>query len=362
MANIFSIFKQSIFPTYLGVDIGTTSVKVVEVKPGKHLPEVVNYGFLESSSYLARTNQALQASDLKIFEKGAIEFLKIVLAEMKTKSTEAIASIPAFSAFTTMLDFPDMSPGDLSKAVVFQAKQYVPLPLSEVVLDWMKVGERQDEKGFKVQQILLISVPQETIKKYQTIFKSAGLNLKSLEIESLSLARMFGGSDPTPTLIVDIGSRSTNIIFLEYGVLKFNSQSDYAGSSLTQVLSTSLGINPLRAEELKRERGITGTDQNYELSTIMLPLLDVIINEVKKAIYKYEAQFPGSRNIERVMLSGGSANLLGIEKYIERELGVTTVKASPFLKFEYRENLEPIVPELNPIMSVALGLALKEFI
>ena len=362
MANIFSIFKQSVFPSYLGVDIGTTSIKVVEVKPGKQLPEVVNYGLLESSSYLARTNQALQASGLKLFEAGAVEFLKIVLREMKSRATVAIASIPTFSSFMTTLDFPEMSPSDLDKAIVFQARQYVPLPMSEVAIDWMKVGELKDEKGFKRQQILLISVPREIIKKHQMIFKEAGLRLRALEIESLSLARIFGGYDSTPTLVIDIGSRSTNIAFLESGQLKFNAQSDFAGFSLTQALSSSLSINPMRAEELKRERGVLGTGPNYELSTIMLPFLDAIINEVKKAMFKYEAQFPGARKMERAMLTGGGANLLGIAKYLERELGIPTVKASPFIRFEYRSEIEPLVSELNPIMSVALGLALREFI
>ncbi len=361
MAGIFNIFKQGVFPSYLGVDIGTTSIKVVEVRAGKRLPEVVNYGFLESSGYLARANQVLQTSTLKLFEREAVELLKIVIKEMRPGATDAIASIPAFSAFMTVLDFPDMSAADLDKAMVYQVRQYVPLPISEVVIDWIKVGEFKDEQGFKHQQILLISIPQEQIKKYQRIFKMAGLTLKALEIEGLSLARVFGGTDPTPTVVVDIGSRSTNIAFLEKGQLKLCSQCDFAGASFTQALATSLSINPLRAEELKKEKGIVGTGPNYELSTIMLPFLDAIINEVKKACYKYSTQFPQAQKLERVVLAGGGANLLGIEKYVEREMGMPTVKAAPFSKFEYQSAMELLVPELNPIMTVALGLTLKEF-
>ncbi len=363
MPSILNFFKQSVLPTYLGVDIGTTSIKVVEVKAGKQrAAEVVNYGFLESSGYLARANQVLQTSSLKIFEKEVLELLKVILREMKPRATEVIASIPTFSAFLTVLDFPAMSPADLQRAMTYQVKQYVPLPLSEIAIDWMKVGEFKDDKGFVHQQILLISVPQEQIKRYQRIFKMAGLTLKALEIESLSLARIFGGIDPTPTIVVDIGSRSTNIAFLEKGLLKFNAQSDFAGASLTQSLATSLSINPLRAEELKKERGIVGTGPNYELSTIMLPFLDAIINEIKKAQYKYVGQFPEAPKLERMILAGGGANLLGIEKYVEREMNIPVVKGAPFTKFEYQSAIEPLVAELNPIMSVALGLTLREFI
>ena len=239
---------------------------------------------------------------------------------MGTSTKLALASLPPFSVFTTVLDFPQMDPKEVEKAMVYQAKQYVPLPLSEVALDWLKVAEYEDDHGFTHQKILLISVPKEQIEKYQRMFKAAGLTLRALEIESLSIARIFGG-DPTPTIVVDIGSRSTNIVFLEQGQLVWNSQSDFASASLTQALATSLGVNPLRAEELKKERGIVGTGPNYELSTIMLPFLDAIINEVKKAQFVYAQQFPMAGKAERVVLSGGGANLLGIEKYFEREFG-----------------------------------------
>ncbi|MBU6500337.1 MAG: type IV pilus assembly protein PilM [Patescibacteria group bacterium] len=359
--GLFKFFKQKVFPSYLAVDIGTTSIKVADIKQGKQSPEITNYGILESSGYLARANQALQTSSLKLFDNEVVDLLKMVVAEMKTDTTEALASLPPFLAFMTVLDFPAMKPSELEKSLVFEAKQYIPQPISEVALDWLKVGDYRDDKGFDHNQILLISVPQEQIKKYQKIFKAAGLHLKALEIENLGLARIFGGVDPTPTAVVDIGSRSTSITFLEKGQLKFFTQNDFGGSSLTQAIAVSLGINPLRAEELKKERGVIGTGPNYELSTIMLPFLDAIINEVRKALYKYGGQFPKAANPERIILSGGGANLPGIEKYFEKELKLPIAITAPFAKFEYPLAVEPLIPELSPVMSVALGLALREF-
>jgi type IV pilus assembly protein PilM len=361
MQNPFNLFQQRLSGACLGVDIGTTSIKIVEVNGGKEKPAILNYGFLESSGYLARANQALQTSSLKIFESEAMGLLKTLVRSMGTPIREAVASLPVFSAFTTVLDFPQMSPRETEQALVFQARQYVPLPLSEVALDWLKVGEYEDDNGFKHQKIFLTSIPNEQVKKYQAMFAAAGLHLVALEIESLSLARLFG-NDSTPTILVDIGSRSTDIVFLEGGNLVWNAQSDFGGASLTQALATSLGVNPLRAEELKKERGILGTGPSYELSTIMLPFVDVIINEVRKAEFAYRQQFPAAKKAERVMLAGGGANLLGIEKYFEREFGVPAVKAAPFVRFEYPREIQPLVPELNPVMSVALGLGMKNFL
>lgn len=354
-----SLFSQN--KSYLGVDIGTTSIKMVEVAAGKKSPRVVNYGLLESSGYLTRANQALQTSGLKIFEADAVTLLKALIKELGTSTKEAIASLPPFDVFMTLVDFPAMDAKDVQKALIYQAKQYVPLPLSEVALDWMKVSDYQDEKGFAHQKILLISVPQEQIKKYQRMFQSAGLRLRALEIESLSVARTFVG-DPTSTIIVDIGSRSTNTIFMEKGVFAWSAQSDIAAATLTQALAGSLGINPMRAEELKKERGILATGPNYELSTIMMPFLDAIVNEVKKAEYSYRQQFPTAAKTERVVLAGGGANLSGIEKYFEKDFGVPVVKATPFSRFEYSDEITPFIPDLEAPMTVALGLGMKQFV
>ncbi|MDE2019196.1 MAG: type IV pilus assembly protein PilM [Patescibacteria group bacterium] len=360
MQNPFNLFERSLSGAILGVDIGTTSIKMAEVRNGSGKPLVSNYGLLESSGYLARANQALQTSSLKIFESEVIELLRALVRIMGTPAVNAIASLPPFSVFTTVLDFPQMAPQEVEQALRFQAQQYVPLPLSEVSLDWMKVGEFQDDQGFIHQKIFLTSVPNEQINKYNKMFAAAGLRLSALETESLSLARLFGG-DPTPTILVDIGSRSTNIVFFEGGGLVWNTQSDFGGASLTQALASSLGLNPLRAEELKKERGIVGTGPSYELSTIMMPFVDAIINEVKKAQFAYGQQFPLAKKTERVMLAGGGANLLGVEKYFEREFGVPVVKAAPFVKFEYPGEIQPLVPELAPLMSVALGLGMRNF-
>ncbi len=361
MTNPFNFLKRTIIPDFLGVDIGTTSLKIVEVDQGKQLPRLTNYAILESQSSLSRSNVALQTSSLKLFEEEVEDLLRAALSKMKPKTTFAVASLPTFAAFTTVLNFPEMNQAELQKSMAYQAKQYIPLPLSEVALEWSKVGEYEDAKGNKFQQVLLISVPQEHIQKYQGIFKAVGLTLTALEIELFSLARSLVGKDPTPTLVMDIGSRSTAFAIVDKGRLSFAAQSDFAGASLTQALVSSLNINPLRAEELKRERGISGIGPDYELSTIIIPFLDVILNEAKRTQANYENQFPSAPKIERIILSGGGANLLGIEKYATRQMGVPAVKAAPLLGLEIPPLLDPLVTELNPLLAVSLGLALREF-
>lgn len=346
--------------SFLGVDIGTTSIKLVEIAKATKKPQLLNYGWLGTSGYLERFNDAIQTSSLRILEKDATKLLKFLISQVKPGTNRVIASLPSFNAFITLLEIPLMPSADTVKAVIFQARQYIPLPVSEVTLDWLKVGEKENEEGVKKQQILLISVPNERINCYRSIFKNAGLKLMALEIESFSLARALVNNDPTPTILVDIGGRSTNIAVVDNGFWKYNGRTDFAGGSLTQAISSSVNIDVWRAEELKKRRGLLGTGGEYELSTLMFPFLDVIIQEVRRVRNIYEKEYQGK--IERIILTGGGANLLGIEDYCREQWGLPTVKGTPFNRVSYPPSLEPMASELGPSLAVAIGLGIKEFI
>jgi len=234
------------------------------------------------------------------------------------------------------------------------------VPITEVTIDWFKSGERQDSEGFVKQQVLLIAIPNEIISKYKNIFKMAGLNLHALEMESISLIRALSDEDVSPTLIVDIGSRSTNIAIAENGALRYNYQTDFSGVSLTQAISSGLGINIKRAEELKKQKGLLGQGGEYELSTLTLPFLDAIINEARRALNGYEKIH--DLKISRIILSGGGAKLLGIKEYFGKEMNLPVKIGNPFSKVEYPAAVEPIIKELGPMFSVAIGLGIRKFV
>ncbi len=353
---IFNPFEKN-KKSYLGVDIGTTSIKVVEIEIGKDKPILKNYAILESAGHLERQNDVIQTSTLKIVESDTSKFLKSLLLEMDASSHNTFGSLPSFSAFTSLIEAPFASNEEIAQAMTYQAKSLIPMAITDVTIDWLQVGERTDG-NLRKKQIFLLSVPNEEIRKYETIFKNAGISLRSLEIEGLSLARLLTAGETTDTLIIDIGARSTGIFVAANGFLKYNAQTDFGGSSLTQAISNGLGINIRRAEELKKQRGLLGSGGEYELSTLMLPYLDVILNEGKRAKDNYEKTYNGK--IERVILSGGGANLLGIDKYTSEFFALPTEKANPWNNIEFNPQIAPLVSEIGPFLSVAIGLAIKQ--
>ncbi len=333
----------------LGVDIGTTSIKMVELRRADNKTTLVNYGILETQGYISRANNALQASTLKLFEDEAARYVQILLEKIKAQTRNAVASLPAFAVFSTVLDLPPMPDQEVAQALQFKARQYIPLPISSVSLDWVRIGE---------QKVLLLAIPNELIEKHRIIFQKAGLALTALEVEGFSLARAFLNTEPT--LIIDIGARSTGLFVAAGGALQIMGQTDFSGASLTHAIASGLTIVPQRAEDLKREQGIvnTGFGGAQELSTLLLPLVDVILNEGKRVAERYHVAYGNA--VKRVIFSGGGAHLPGLEEYAKRQFdGIAIEKAFPFKTLTYSAQTEAMLMSLGPRLAVATGAALR---
>jgi len=268
--------------------------------------------------------------------------------------------VPPFLAFSTLIEVPPMSEREIQKFMELQGKQYVPLPLSSVAIEWVKVGERRDASGSDKHQLLIIAIPHEQLLKYRKIFTGANLRLAAVEIEGMSTARALTSGSEDPALIVDIGSRSTSFVVAAGGFLRFSSQTDFSGGSLTQTIAKGLVISERRAESLKRERGLLGFGDSQELSTLIQPIIDVIISEAKRTIGAYETSY--GDKVKRAILTGGGANMKGLPAYWAKQMNLPTVKANPSVVVRFPENIQPIVPDLGSELSVAIGLGMKHFI
>ncbi len=344
----------------LGVDIGTVSIKIAELQAaggGNFL--LTNYGIAESAEYLDRSNSVIQSSSFKIDESSAVDMLSFLVKKGDFKTRDCSAAVPGFTSFTSLLELPVMSDAELAQAIPFQARSLVPLPISDVTIDWMPIGTFEDEKGNKKQQIFMVSVPNETINTYHSIFKKSGLNLKMLEIEGMSLARALSNKGDGNILVIDIGALSTLITVVSNGSLKYSTQTDFAGSSLTQALIKGLGISSKRAEILKKQRGLSGMSGEYGLSTLMQPFLDVIINEARRVSDIFEKKY--NQKIERVLLTGGGAELVGIDAYVSNALGLKTEKGNGMEKIKFPAIVAPIASWIGARFAVALGAGLKIF-
>jgi len=345
--NPFKVVPKS----FLGIDIGVSSVKVVELSRWGGKIELKNYGKVAISPFKARSLRTFRENSFLLSTKDISKVIRGILNEAKIKTREAIFTIPDFSTFFTTFELPPMTEPEIAEAVKFEARQHIPVPISDVVLDWYLIEGRIGKKGTRM-KILLVAIPIELISQYKSIAQSSQLQLKFIEAETFSLARALAKNKDTVCL-VDIGVQSTTVNIADEGILKVSHSIDLSGKDLTQALVRSLDVDMAKAEEIKRIKGL----KDDEEKDILMPLLNLIIIEVEKVIRDFH-QING-KETKKIILSGGSALLPGLKDFFSSYLKKEVEIANPFLNVSYPPVLERKLKVMGPSFAVALGAALK---
>ena len=362
---MFGIFKKK-SKSILGIDIGTSSIKVVQLKKEEDKFKLENYAELSTIGYLERLNEPFQTTSLRKLEAITREMLKIILDKAEIDTKQAVMAIPVFSAFVSAIEMPEMGEKELPRAVEFEARRYVPIPLAEVVLDWkiIESGIIKDDvspRPFKGKRILLIAVPREVINKYINLASALNLKINALELESFSVARALVSNDRESVCLLDVGARDTSFTVVDKGIIQMSHSLDVAGAEMTQSLATGLGIGSQRAEEFKMTYGLNhreGKEEREEIRELLNLSIDKIVAEIERMINSYQAKT--DRKIEKLILNGGSAQLTGLDEHIKDKIGIKTAIANPWSKIIYPPVLEEKLKKIGPQFSVAIGAAMRQ--
>lgn len=330
--------KQSI----LGVDIGTSNIKIAQVShEGKAILET--YGIVNTAYQLVGKN-----SDLAISQMANI--LKQLMQKAKVSASRCVISFPNSAVFTSVIQLPKMNESELAGAVEFEAKKYVPLALSEVDLSWTIIGNSALQNDNL--KILITAVPKIVTKNYMKVFYLAGLDPEVGDIEALALIRSLVGNAPMNCVIIDIGARSTGLNIIENGFLRLSRNLNIGGDTITDKIAQSLNISMFRAEQFKKDFGVTSS--TFIPDTIK-PVLNIIKNEVKQILTIYQSQ---NIVVEKILLVGGGSNLPGIVNFFE-DLKIPVELGNPFQTVGYAANLEPVLKRYAASLPIAIGLALR---
>ncbi|MBU3922949.1 type IV pilus assembly protein PilM [Patescibacteria group bacterium] len=348
----------------LGIDIGTSSIKVVQLRKEENRFELETYGELSTFGYLERLNETFQGTSLRTLEVVTREMIRILIEKAKVSTKDVIMAIPVFSSFVSIIELPEMAEKELAQAIEFEARKYVPIPLSEVILDW-KIIESGTIKNnshlpsFNGKRILLIAVPKEVVNKYLKIAEDLKLKIKALELESFSLARSLIIDNKISVCILDIGARATSFTIVDKGIIQMSHSLDVAGAEMTKILAISLNIGSKRAEEFKLAYGFENTEEKKkEIKELLSVPMNKIINEIERMVNSYQEKT--GRKIEKLILNGGSAQLSGLKEYIEEKLNIKTIIANPWAKVVYKSSLQQKLKEIGPQFSVAAGAAMRD--
>lgn len=339
---------------FVGVDVGTSAIKIIEIKNNSGKPVLSNYAWMSFEGYVKKDGQS------EMFEKIMPAYVKKMIQEAGIRSKDAHISIPAFGGLITLIEFPLMEEKDIEQAIKFEAHKYIPTALEEVVLSWdilnaapVSSGQTEPLPKEKI-QVLLVAASKNKVAKYEKMAHAAGMKIDSIEIESFSIVRSLIGNDQGNFIIADIGSRVCNILLVEKGIVKINRNIDAGGKDITQTIAKGMSISQQRAEKMK----LGGKNFFAADSYIKFPTLDLICDEIDRMANAFGSD--GSKiKIDSLILSGGTANLTGLSQYFSQTLKLNTVIGNPFGRIGYDKKVEELVGRLGTKFSVAVGLALK---
>lgn len=374
MAEI-SFFKKLPLPTgfwpwkkegesVLGVDFGSSSVKLVELKRRKERASLMTYGELALGPY-GGTEVGRVA---KLVEEKASEALRDLMKEASAKSKTAIVAIPVRSSFVTVIEMPLMSEKEAAEAIQFEARRYIPVSLAEVLLDWwvipetfgLESGAPEDEglgKKKKMMSVLLVAIYKDMIEKYRAFIQVAGLKIENFEIEIFSASRALVGSDLSPLLLIDVGASSIKMTVADYGIVRMVHVYDRGSQAITDALSGAMSVDFARAEEMKRAVGLSPRPEHQELKSVIEPILDAFLAEAVRLMADYRRK--SGRSVSRAILYGGGSLLKGLTEKTAERLGLEVSLGQPFGRLEYPLLVEPAAKEVGPVFASSIGLALR---
>ncbi len=355
MFNLFSSKKKC-----LGLDIGTTGIKAVELKKEGNLPVLVNYAISYDSGSL------LQSSDLEILDGQTKEIITSVIKKAGFKGNRVVVGIPGFLALISFMEIPEMPKTEIDQAVRFEANKYIPTPLEEVSLGWDIIGSYQDksvEGGQNVKQkqklqVMVVTVPNSAVSKLSNIVRESGLSPVALEVENFATVRALVGNDKGTFMIINIGAKATDFSIVSDGILRVTRSIDVGGAEISRSLASGLGIDLQRADKLKKSSQINLTDSRDKLSGLIGPVIGMIIDEVKRLREIYHKKNP-IKKIEKLIFTGGTSKLSSLLDYFSSELSIECQMGNSLARVgvdnKYKEIMEKAAPELT----VAIGLALR---
>jgi len=352
--NIFSNPLKMFFPKkMIGIDVGTASVKVVEISRWGQGETLENYGEIKSASLYKEPFRSTEKGSYLLSNYFVSRAIRAVLDEAKIRTKAAIFSIPDFSTFCTSFELPPMNANELKDAVYYNASQYIPLPVTETTLDWKLIGGTPGDKQSPL-KIFLVAIPNQIIQDYQKVAQLAGLELYAVEAEALGLVRSLVRENSGYICLVDIGVQSTTINIVEKKILKKSYSFDFAGGQLTYSISSALGLGHDQAEELKNREGLTSSKE--EISKTLYLLIDPLIIEVKKILSDFYQQT--GKAVDTVYLTGGTSGLPGLREYFSEVLKVKVEIPNCFSELLYPPILQEALGKMAPSFSVATGVAM----
>lgn len=336
----------------VGVDVGASSIKLVQLHLENDVPTLDTYGELQLGPY---ANLDIGQSVSLKPERLTEAFVDIIRESSITGSNAAL-SISYAASFATTFSVEAIDEEDIAKKVPIEARKYIPVALNEVTLDWFTL--RQDEAAGRT-EIFLVAIHNEALGGLQGVFANAGLTMAYTELEPFSAVRSVLSTGNPTAAVVDLGANATKLYIVRDGTMQYTHSIARGGVALTESITRAASLPFADAETKKRTLGLQTGGSDAIVGQTLRDSLSRTGKEIGKALSDYEKK--AGIQLSSVVLLGGGASMPGITAYLQDILQRKVTVAAPFNKVAYPAFLEDALKEAGPSFAVAVGAALRQF-
>jgi type IV pilus assembly protein PilM len=339
----------------VGLDIGASSVKAVQLKRGRGVHELVRLG-------IAPLHPETIVDGVIMDSGTVISAIQQIFAENQIKTKDVAVAVSGHSVIVKKIRVTKMKREELEEAIPFEAEQYVPYAIEDVNLDF-QVLENADPNANEL-DVLLVAVKKDIVNDYLSIISTAGLNAVVVDVDAFALENAFELAYETDrdqvVGLVNLGAAVMNINILQGGFSEFTRDSPIGGTRYTESIQKMLGLSYEQAETLK-----LGGEVDGRTLRDAQPAIDMVNAEAAGEIRRSFDFFRSSSHsdtIHRVFLSGGCARLPGLVEYLSENLEIPFEVANPLrtIKADPKKIDPAYLETIAPQLAVSVGLALRQ--
>ncbi len=350
----------------VGIDIGSSAIKVVELKRKGGKAVLETYGAISLGPYAGLDTG--RVTNLPV--EKVTEALKELLKQSGVTSNSSALAIPVQSSLIFTIELPSqVRDSEMPSIIPVEARKYIPVPITEVSLDYFLLPEK--EPSFEEmnspqkesltpdkKRVLVVATQNDAVSRYRSIVSQCGLSSSFFEIEIFSSVRSNFEHELSLVVLIDFGASRTKLSLVEFGIVKSYHTIDRGGADITDSISKSLSIPFVEAEKMKKEFGLFGNPAEKNLAEIIKLHTDYIFSEANNTILAYERKY--NKTVNKVILSGGGSLMKGLKEVAGESFRSDIEIGHPFSKAEAPPFLDKVLAAMGPEFAVSIGLALRK--
>jgi type IV pilus assembly protein PilM len=335
----------------IGIDIGTESIKLVEIAMEKNQPVLKNYGIIELPD--------MTMEDGRIVDSEKLSFtINKLLSTTRTVSKNAVIAVGGRNTFAREFVFPKMTIAELGEAIRWDLAKYIPYNPGSFNFDFSIIGAGNTETEMKV---LLVAAPLDYITTIINVIKSVGLTPFAIDIEPFALYRIF--DDIQQAMVIDIGAALSQIIVFKNGSPTVIRNIPIGGYNFTRVIMEGINLDFNEAENIKQTKLILSQsyvdDQYSKVKSEMELIVSELIQNINRTAEYYQQQNQNSK-IDKIFITGGGANLNSIAQILTERLEIPAILYDPLSRLKIPSAFDRIhLRKVAPQLATAIGLALR---